>query len=149
MSGKKIITTHKRNYYDYTILKTYEVGIVLKGQEVKSIRDRHVVLKDSYARVIDDELYLCNCHIRPYPQAREALDPERDRKLLLHRREIIEIARKIEAKGFTLVPLKIYIIRNKVKCELGLAQSKKKYDKRRDLKQKDVDRQIQRALNNG
>ena len=146
MSKKEIIATHKRNYHDYQIIETFEAGIVLKGQEVKSIRAKHVVLKESYARSINDELYLCHCHIRPFPQSREVLNPERDRKLLLKRREINEISKKIEAKGFTLVPLKLYIIRNKVKCELGLAQSKKKHDKRRALKDKDVNRQIQRAL---
>ena len=146
MSEKELIAANKRAYHDYIIHRTFEAGIALKGQEVKSIRDRHVVLKDSFARVINNELYLCNCHIRHYPQSQDTLDPERDRKLLLHRREIQELARKIEAKGFTVVPLKIYIVHNLVKCELGLAQSKKKFDKRQELKEKDIERQIQRAF---
>ena len=141
------ITTHKRQFHDYEIIEKFEAGIALKGQEVKSIRAKHIELKNSYARVIHGQLYLLHCHIRPYEHSRiEALNPERDRKLLMHRREIVAIEKKIKLQGLVLLPLSVYIRNNNVKIQLGLGRPKKRHDKRAELKSRTEKRSINQAV---
>ncbi|MDA0944805.1 MAG: SsrA-binding protein SmpB [bacterium] len=150
MSKKKSGTTahianNKKAYFNYTILSTYEAGIVLSGCEVKSIRNGHMSIKESYATVIQNELWLVGCHIKPYEHAsHHQPDPLRDRKLLLHRHQINQIMAKVAQKRLTVVPLRVYWVRQRVKIELGLVQSKKLFDKRDDLKQKAVNRDLER-----
>ncbi len=143
----KIVATNRKALHDYFILETYEAGIVLKGTEVKSLRESKVNLKDSFARLKDGELFLLNMHISAYEQGnRYNVDPERTRKLLLHKREIYRLTGKINEKGLTLVPLKIYFKKGKTKIELALVKGKKLYDKRRVLKEKEAQREIARQL---
>ena len=145
-TDKQIIAKNKKAFHNYSISERYEAGIVLSGCEVKSIRANNVVIKDSFARVINNELFLFNCYIGPYEQGnRFNPEPERDRKLLLHRREIDKIMGKLSRKGLIMVPLSIYIIKGKVKVELGIGEPKKQHDKRQDIKEKDIQRNIQRA----
>lgn len=144
----KIVCQNKKAYFDYFIEETYEAGIMLLGSEVKSLRLGRVNLKDSYAKVMGNALYLVNAHISPYAQA-DALshhDPERTRKLLLHKKEIARLIGKTREKGYTLVPTKIYFKNGKAKAELGLAIGKKLYDKRESLKKKTVEREMQKAV---
>ena len=143
----KAVTTNRRARHDYEILETYEAGMVLVGSEVKSLRDGQVNLKDSYASVRDGELWLVGCHIAPYAFSRLGGHiPERDRKLLLHRREIDRLSAKAAEKGLTLVPLKIYFKEGKAKIELGLGRGKRTYDKRQSLKAKEQKREMDRSL---
>ncbi|MCE5251753.1 SsrA-binding protein SmpB [bacterium] len=142
----KIATKNKKAYHDYFILSKYEAGIVLQGTEVKSIRLGHVNLNDSYARVIDNELWLIGLHISPYEQGNIFNhDPLRKRKLLLHSAEIERLRKSIEEKGLTIVPLSLYLNGGRVKVELGLARGKHLYDKREDKASRDARREIDRA----
>ena len=147
MSGK-VVAKNKKAYHEYFIDDTLEVGMVLKGSEVKSIRAGKVTLKDGYARIKNGELFLHKVHISPYSHATyDAPDAERVRKLLLHKREIKKLAGKTQEKGFALIPLKIYFISSgKAKIEIGLGRGKKLYDKRATLKKKDSDRDMERAM---
>ena len=144
--SKKIICTNKKAFHDYTIEATMETGIVLTGPEVKSLRAGRANLRDGYAAVEKDEVWLHNVHISPYSHATNIdSDPLRIRKLLLNRREIRKLAGKVREKGFALIPTKMYFIASgKVKVELALARGKKQYDKRADLKRKQSDREIER-----
>jgi SsrA-binding protein len=143
----KNITTNRRARHDYEIFDTYEAGLVLRGSEVKSLRDGRANLKDSYAIVKDGEMFLIGCHISPYSFARDGgHDPERTRKLLLHRREIERIRIQIEERGRTLIPLQMYFKDGKAKVELGVARGKAQYDKRETLKRKQADREMERAM---
>ena len=144
--SKKIICTNKKAFHDYTIEATMETGIVLTGPEVKSLRAGRANLRDGYAAVEKDEVWLHNVHISPYSHATNIeSDPLRTRKLLLNRREIRKLAGKVREKGFALIPTKMYFIASgKVKVELALARGKKQYDKRADLKRKQSDREIER-----
>ena len=143
----KPVTTNRRARYDHEILETYEAGMVLVGSEVKSLRDGQANLKDSYAVVRDGELWLIGCHIAPYAFSRlGGHEPERERKLLLHRREIDRVASKLAEKGLTLVPLRIYFKDGKAKIELGLGRGKRTYDKRHSLKAKEQKREMDRAM---
>lgn len=138
---------NKRGYYDYEILEKIESGIVLKGSEVKSIREGKVSFKDSYARVENGEVFLYNFYISPYPFSNEKINPKRKRKLLLKKNEIRRLERKVSEKGLTLIPLSVYF-NNKglVKVELALAKGKKLFDKRRELKEREIKRQIERKM---
>ena len=119
---------------------------MLNGCEVKSVRKGDVALRDSFARVVNNELFLFNTYIKPYEQGnRFNASPTRDRKLLLHKKQILKLMGKLEKKGLTLVPLRLYFSKNKVKVELGLGQAKKMFDKRRAIKEKDQARQLDRA----
>ena len=146
--GKRVVCRNKKAYHDYHIEGTMEAGMVLKGPEVKSLRAGRANLKDGYARVEKDEVFLYNVHISPYAyETHTSTDPMRPRKLLLHRREIRKLIGKLHEKGIALIPLRIYFIGNgKAKVELGLARGKKLYDKRASLKQKQSDRDIQREI---
>ncbi|AOM81990.1 SsrA-binding protein SmpB [Salisediminibacterium beveridgei] len=141
------IAQNKKANHDFHIEETYEAGIVLTGTEIKSIRNRRVNLKDSFARISGGEVWLSNMHISPYEQGnRHNHDPVRARKLLMHRKEIDKLVGITKEKGYTLVPLKIYIKNGVAKVLLGLGRGKKKYDKREDLKRKDAKREVERAF---
>lgn len=143
----KVIATNRKARHDYHIDDTIEAGLVLTGSEIKSVRAGQVNLRDSYATVRGDELWLVNTHIAPYKQASFANhEPRRDRKLLLHRREINRLIGKLQEKGLTLVPLRIYLKNSRAKVELGLARGKKLYDKRQSMRERDDRRQIDRAV---
>jgi len=141
------IAQNRRAWHDYEILARFEAGIVLTGSEIKSVREHKVQLQGSYARIKDGEVWLIGAHIAPYRNAGYAAhDPTRDRKLLLHKQEIRRIARMVEEKGLTLVPLSMYFKRGKAKVELGVGRGLKRYDKREALKQHDQQRALQEAL---
>jgi SsrA-binding protein len=143
----KNIATNRKARHDYHIEDTYEAGLVLTGTEIKSIRAGRVSLRDSFATIKEGELWLLNAHIAPYDQGTYANhEPRRPRKLLMHRREINRIAGKLLEKGFTLVPLRLYLKHNRAKVELGLARGKKQYDKRAALRQRETRREIDRAV---
>ena len=144
----KVVATNRKAYHNYFIDDTLEAGMVLKGSEVKSLRAGKANLKDGYARIKDGEVFLYKVHISPYSHATyDAPEAERVRKLLLSRREIKKLIGKIQEKGFSLLPLKIYFKSNgKAKIELGLGRGKKLYDKRATIKKKDSDRDMARAM---
>lgn len=147
MVESKTITVNRKAYHDYHILETLEAGIVLSGTEIKSIRAGRVNIRDAYARPQDGELWLYNAHIAPYqPGSYYNHEPNRRRKLLLHRRQIDELAGMVTQKGLTLVPLKLYIKRGIAKLELGMARGKKLHDKREALARREAQREIERAL---
>ncbi len=143
----RLVCQNKKARHDYEIVETFEAGIALKGTEVKSLRLGKANLKDSYARLKNGEVFLVGTHISPYPFASyNNHAPLRDRKLLLKKQEIRKLAGKIKEKGLTLVPLRLYFRRGKVKVELALAKGKKLYDKRETLRRKTMEREAQRAL---
>ena len=143
----KVIATNRKARHDYLIEDTLEAGLVLMGSEIKSIRSGQVNLRDSYASFRDGELWLVNAHISPYQQSSyQNHEPRRERKLLLHRREINRLIGKLQEKGLTLVPLRLYLKNSLAKVELGLARGKKSYDKRQTLRERQDQRQIERAL---
>ncbi|MGQ9508897.1 MAG: SsrA-binding protein SmpB [Thermodesulfobacteriota bacterium] len=143
---EKIICQNKRAWHDYFIEDRYEAGVSLLGSEVKSLREGKVSLGDSYAKIKNGEVFLVDAHISPYPYANKFNhDPLRPRKLLLHKREIRRLTGKVQEKGFTLIPLRLYFSNGKVKVELGLAKGKKQYDKRETLKRKANEREMERG----
>lgn len=143
----KLIATNRKARHDYLIEDTVEAGLILTGSEIKSVRAGQVNLRDSYATIRDGVPWLLNAHIAPYKQASfQNHEPRRERKLLLHRREINRLTGKLQEKGLTLIPLKIYLKDSWAKVELGLARGKKSYDKRQTLRERDDRRQIDRAL---
>jgi len=138
---------NKKALHDFTIGETYEAGIALTGPEVKSIREGRANLKESYARVRDGEVFLIGAHISPYENATQRDQrPTRDRKLLLHRKEIDRLTGKTMTEGNTLVPLKLYTKNGNLKIQLGVASRKREYDKRRDMARKSAEREMQRAV---
>ena len=145
--GIKIIATNKKAYHDYFIDEVFEAGLVLTGTEVKSLRLGKVNLKESFCRVKDGEVFINNMNISPYDQGnRENHDPTRVRKLLLHREEIAKLIKKVEERGLSLVPTKIYFKDSRAKLEIGVGRGKKLHDKRQTLKQKEADREMAKAL---
>ncbi|MEA1959629.1 MAG: SsrA-binding protein SmpB [Chloroflexota bacterium] len=143
----KTIAGNKKAYHDYIILESVEAGMVLTGTEIKSIRAGRVNLKEGYARPEGDEMWLHNIHIAKYdPGNRYNHEPTRPRKLLLHRNQINDLAGKVTQKGYTLVPLKMYLKRGTAKVEIGLARGKKVYDKRDTMVQRQADREMERAI---
>jgi len=143
----KVVATNRKARHDYLIEDTFEAGIVLTGSEIKSIRAGQVNLRDGYAALRDGELWLLNAHIAPYHQASyENHEPRRERKLLMHRREINRLTGKLQEKGLTLVPLQLYLKNSRAKVELGLARGKKLYDKRQSMRERDDQRQIAEVL---
>jgi SsrA-binding protein len=148
-NAQKIITTNRDAYHNYHILETFEAGIQLVGTEVKSIREGRVNLKDAYAMVRDGQTWLLNAHISHYSHGnRQNHDPTRDRRLLLHKREIIRLQSKVQEKGLTLVPTKLYFKGNLIKCELAIARGKKLYDKRETEARKAQEREARVAIKN-
>jgi SsrA-binding protein len=141
------IARNKRARHDYEILETWEAGIVLKGTEVKALRDGRAQIGDAYAVVKDGEVWLLNAHIAPYTHGNVwNHDPTRSRKLLLHQKEIRQLIGAVERKGLTLVALELYFKHGRAKVRIGLARGKKLHDKRADLKARDDAREMQRAL---
>ena len=134
---------NRKARFNYEIIDTIECGIVLKGTEIKSIRDGKANIKDSYGIIRDNEVYILNMHISPYENGGVFNHQEtRTRKLLLHKKEILKLKNKLELEGFTLIPLKLYFVNGKAKMELGLCKGKKLYDKREDSKKRDVEREL-------
>jgi len=143
----KIVCQNRKAYHDYHIEETTEAGIALLGTEVKSLREGNANLKDSYVIVKGGEAFLFNCHISPYSHGNIMNhDPVRTRKLLMHRMEISRLSGKVAAKGFTLIPLKIYFKDSFAKVEIGLARGKKLFEKRDTIKEKEARREIERAM---
>jgi SsrA-binding protein len=145
--GIKIIVSNRRARHDYHVLEKLEAGIVLRGTEVKSLRAGHMVLKDSYADIIGNELYLVGAHINPYEQGTAwNHEPERPRKLLVHKQEIKRLGAQVAEKGLTLVPLSVYFKEGKAKVEIGLCRGKQTIDKRRSIQEREVKREMDRAV---
>lgn len=146
----KILAQNKKAYHDYFIEDTFEAGIVLQGTEIKSVRKGSANLKDSFIRIKNEEAFLENMHIAPYEQGNIFNhEPLRTRKLLLHKKEILKLAKEVKEGGYTIVPTKLYFDKgSKVKVEIALAKGKKLFDKRQSLKEKDAKRDIEKALKN-
>ena len=143
----KIIDNNKKAFFDYEILEKFEAGIALIGSEVKSLRLGNVNLKDSFCFIENGEIILKNCHISPYTKGSFFnVDPRRDRKLLLHKREIVRLSAKVKEKGLTLVPLKIYFQGQFIKVEIALGRGKHTFDKRETLKRRDIEMDVKRQL---
>lgn len=154
MAGKnsekqRPLAQNKKARHDYSILETVEAGIVLTGTEIKSVREGRVTLKDGFAQIKNDEAWLENVHISEYTAGnRFNHDPLRRRKLLLHKKQIVQLGQKTSAKGVTLVPLKVYLKNGFAKVLIGVATGKYEYDKRETIKRRDQEREIQRTLKN-
>ena len=147
MTESKPIAQNRKATHDYTILDTYEAGIVLTGTEIKSIRQSQIQLKDGFVRITNGEALLTNVYIAPFDHGNiNNVDELRTRKLLLHKKEITEITNALLGTGITIVPLKVYLVGGRAKVLIGLAQGKKNYDKREALKRKDQKRDIERSL---
>ena len=143
----KVMATNRKAKFDYFLLDTFEAGLVLKGSEIKSIRAGQISIKEAYVRVDEREAWLVNAHIAPYnPASQQNHEPRRERKLLLHRKEIRKLWDEVRQKGLTIIPTRIYLSRGKAKAEIALAKGKRKYDKRRSIAKKDAEREMKRAL---
>ncbi len=145
--GEHVITFNRNAFHDYEIDDRVEAGLVLTGTEIKSIRAGHVNIREAYARIERGEAWLWNAHIAPYDQGSHYNhEPVRTRKLLLHRNEIEGLASRVRARGYTLIPLRVYLRHNKAKVELGLARGKKEFDKRDAIAERDARRDVDRAI---
>lgn len=145
--NKKIISSNRKAFHDYTIFDKFIAGIVLSGTEIKSIRKGQINLKDSFAKVENGEIFLYKCHISPYEQGnRYNHEPERVRKLLLNKKEILKILGKIKKEGYTIIPLELFLTNGFAKLEIGLGKGKKIHDKREDIAKKSQNRDMQRAM---
>ncbi len=145
--GHKPIISNRKAFHDYFIEERYEAGISLRGTEVKALREGQATLQDSYARIENGEIKLYHCHISPYSHGAGAdHDPLRPRTLLLHREEIKRLMGKVQQKGFTLIPLQLYLKKGRVKVELGLAKGKQRGDKRETLRKKAASREMEKAM---
>lgn len=145
--GPKVVATNRKARRDYEIAETYEAGLVLKGTEVKSLRRGSCSLKDGFALIKEGQAFLYNVYIAPYEAGSHYNpDPNRPRKLLLHKQEIVRLATKVSERGYTLVPLKVYFRDGHAKVELALAKGRAKYDKREKIKKKEQERELRRAL---
>jgi SsrA-binding protein len=143
----KDVAVNRRAYHDYFVDEKYEAGVMLTGTEIKSVRNGRANLRDGYVRIDNGEAWLENVHISPYAQGNLMnQEPLRPRKLLLHRKEISSLIGKVKQKGYTLIPLRIYIARNRAKVEVGLARGKRQYDKREAIAARDAKREIERAM---
>lgn len=148
--GKKIIAENRKARFDYFIEETYECGVVLEGTEVKSVKNGNISFPDSFAEIQNNEIWLKNFHISEYVYSSIFNhNPDRPKKLLLHREEIKKITRKVEEKGYTLIPLDVYLKNGRVKVTLGVCKGKKLYDKRDTIKQRDLDRDMSREFRKG
>lgn len=146
-AGEKTVVTNRRARHDYHVLDKFEAGIALRGTEVKSLRNAKMQLKDSYAEVKDGEAWLVGAHISPYEQGTAwNHEPERRRKLLMHKKELVRLGVQLNEKGLTLVPLRVYFKNGRAKVELGLCRGKQTHDKRDDIKAREAQREMDRAL---
>ncbi len=144
---RRVVATNRKARHEYLLLEEFEAGLILQGSEVKSLRGGHASLQEAYARIIQGEAFLIGLHIPEYaPAARDGHAPVRDRKLLLHRREIAKLEKRVKEKGITIVPLELFFSGHLVKLDLALAKGKKLYDKRQAEAEKDAKRQMQREL---
>jgi SsrA-binding protein len=147
MAGIKVIATNRKAGRDFTLEDRREAGLVLTGTEIKSIRAGRVNLSDGYVQPRDEELWLLNVHIGPYdPAGRYGHEARRPRKLLLHRREIDRLIARVHERGYTIVPVRLYLKEGRAKVEIALARGKRKYDKRQAIAKRDAERDIDRAL---
>jgi SsrA-binding protein len=145
--GIKVITRNKKARFNYEILDTYEAGIVLKGSEIKSLRNHNISIEQAYVHVDGEEAWLIDAYIHPYEQASTFNhDPKRRRKLLLHKREIRDLWDKVRIKGRTIIPLQVYLVDGIAKVEIAVAKGKKQRDKREDIKERDAKRQAEREM---
>lgn len=146
--SRKVVARNRKALHDYHVEEKYDAGIVLQGSEIKSIRNNRISLQDGYVQERDGELWLMGVHIAPYEQASifGHEDPLRPRKLLLHKREIARIISRIQERGYTVVPIQVYLERGLAKVEVALARGKRMYDKRQTIAKRDSEREIQRAL---
>ena len=145
--GRKILARNRKARFDYAVVESLECGMELMGTEVKSMKEVHFSFPDGYAKIENDELFIVGLHVNVYPQGNVwNHEPDRVRKLLVHKEEIKRLRRQVDEKGLTLVPLSFYLRRGIVKCELGVCKGKKERDKREDIKKRDVKRDIQREL---
>jgi SsrA-binding protein len=143
----KILSTNRQAAHNYLLLERYEAGMALTGTEVKSIRNGKANLKEAYATVRKGEAWLLNCHIGPYEYGnRQNHDPLRKRKLLLHRQELRRLTGKVEERGLTLIPTKLYLVKGRIKCEVAIARGKKLHDKRETERRKTADREARQAI---
>lgn len=143
----KVVATNRKAFHDYFVQETHEAGIQLTGTEIKSVRAGAVNLRDSYALVRDGQVWLQNVHISPYEAGnRFNVDPYRTRKLLLHRKEINRLMGRAQEKGLTIVPLRMYLKKNRAKVEIALVKGKRQFDKRDTISKRDSDREIERAM---
>lgn len=144
----KVVSTNKKARFEYFILETYEAGLVLKGTEIKSVRKGQISLQEAYVRTNGSEIWLVGAHIAPYEHASSNQhDPKRDRKLLMHKKEIRKLWDEVRIKGMTIVPIRVYLKAGKAKLEIGLAKGKKQFDKREAIKEKDIEREASRNHN--
>ena len=147
---EKDLAVNRRAYHDYFIDEKYEAGVMLTGTEVKSVRNGRANLRDGFVRIDNGEAWLENGHISPYGEGNLMNhEPMRSRKLLLHRKEIASLIGKVKQKGYTLIPLRVYITRNRAKVEVGLARGKRQFDKREAIAERDAKREIARAMRRG
>lgn len=146
--GSKVITTNRKAFHDFHIEEEIEAGIALRGSEIKSIREGRVNLRDAYARIDNGELWLVGAHISPYSHAGAHFnhEPDRPRKLLVHRHELAYLRNKVEARGYTLVPVRLALRKGRAKVDLAVARGKKLHDKREALAERDARRDVERAL---
>lgn len=145
--GKKIIAENRKARFDYFIEDTYECGISLEGTEVKSVKNGNISFPDSFAEIIKNEIWIKNCHISEYSfSSIFNHNPDRPKKLLLHKEEIKKLTRKVEEKGYTLIPVEFYLKNGRVKVTLGVCKGKKQFDKRATIKDRDIQRDIQREF---
>lgn len=143
----KEIVTNKKARFQYEVLETLEAGISLAGTEVKSLRLKQANISDAYCRIKQKEIYVLNLHVSPYKQGNQFNhEPTRERKLLLHKKEIVRLETKVKEKGLTIIPLKIYMTSGRIKLLVGLCRGKQLHDKRQDLKERDMKREVERAL---
>jgi SsrA-binding protein len=146
-TDRQVVASNRRARHDYEILDTFEAGIALLGPEVKSLRNGKANLTDGYAVIRRGEVFLTNVHVGPYEKAwRENAEPRRERKLLLHRAEISRLKGKLAERGLTLIPLQLYFTGGRAKVELGLCRGKRRYDKRQSIRERETERDLQRAL---
>jgi len=149
VTEQRVLASNRKAYHDYFLDDAQEAGIVLTGTEIKSIREGKMNLRDSYVQIRSGQAFLVNAHISPYSQGNRANpDPRRDRKLLLHKREIRRLQAAVQEKGLTIVPLKVYLKNNRAKVEIALARGKKLYDKREAIAKRDSDRQLKAEIKN-
>ncbi len=146
-TGIKVVATNRKALHDYTVEDSFEAGLVLLGTEIKSVRAGQVNLREGYVQARNGELWLVNTHIAQYdPAGRDTHDPLRMRKLLLHRKEIARLSSRVQERGYTIIPLKLYLKNGRAKVQIALARGKRQYDKRETIAKRDAGRQIDRAL---
>jgi SsrA-binding protein len=147
MDNIKVIATNRKARHDYFLLETFEAGLSLQGSEIKSIRAGQISIKEAYIKVDGKQAWLVNAHIAPYdPASRENHDPTRERKLLLHKKEISKLWDEVRQKGVTIIPIRVYLKKGKAKVEISLAKGKRHYDKRQAIAKRDAQREMERSM---